>query len=321
MKGRILMVAKHLPDPAPGLRTFAALVLLGLWTSAAFAFPQDGAPAPDSLAVAVEPAGSTDTAPLGDSTAVKPAAKPMNAPLQVGSRRVRLTGAARNVVRSGPGDTYAVVGVYKAKAEFPVFAKSGDWIGVKLSDTETGWVHHSLCKEMDDMSGLEFKPNPRLYSRTGSFMLEGYAGGYAFDQKSNSFVAGGRLGYYVFDRLIVEGGLSWTHVYRPAEIVESLFSLSLEAEDFHMMSYQFMATYEILPGRQMVPYLSVGLGSSVMQGESEPAWNFGAGTTMYLSRRTAVRWEVRGYHFETGSANTRQSHDNVELTLGSVYLF
>lgn len=307
----------------------AVLVLLAFGALATPASAEDGPAAPDTLAApaapatpqAIETPEAVDTAPLGDTAIARPAAPVMNAPLKVGSRRVRLTGAARNVVRSGPGDGYAVVGVYKAKTEFPVFAKSGDWIGVKLSDTETGWVHRSLCKELDDMAGLEFKPNPRLYSRTGAFLLEGYTGGYAFDQKSNSLVAGGRLGYYVFDRLTVEGGLSWTHVRRPAEIVESLFGLSLEAEDFHMLFYHFMATYELLPGRQMVPYVSVGAGSSVMQGESEPSLNIGAGTTMYLSRRTAVRWEVRDYRLKTGAANARQTHHNVELTIGTLYLF
>lgn len=315
------MAGKRIAHSTSGLRALAALVLMGSCALAAPVLAQDGGAAPDSLAAGVEAAAAAETAPLGDTTVAALAVTHMNEPMKVGSRRVKLTGAARNVVRSGPGESYAVVGVYKSGTEFPVFAKSGDWNGVKLSETETGWIHHSLCKEMDDMSDLEFKPNPRLYSRTGAFMLEGYGGGYAFDQKSNSFVAGGRLGYYVFDRVIVEGGLAWTHVYRPAEIVESLFSLSLEAEDFHMLSYQFMATYELLPGRQMVPYLSAGMGSNIMEGESEPAWNFGAGTTMYFSRRAAVRWEVRMYHFDTGAANARQTHDNVELTLGYVYLF
>lgn len=310
------MVAKHRPARGPGLS--AALVLLALWPAAAAALPGGGAE-PDSLAAPA--AAGADPAPLGDSARVAPAARVMNAPLQVGSRRVRLAGAARNVVRSGPGDGYAVVGVYRAGTEFPVFAKSGDWIGVKLSGTETGWVHRSLCRETDDLAGLEFRPNPRLYSRTGAFTVEGYTGGYAFDQKSNSLVAGGRLGYYVFDRFTVAGGLSWTRIHRPAEIVESLFGLTLEAEDFHMMFYHFMATYELLPGRQMVPYVSAGVGSSVMRGETEPSVNFGAGTTMYLSRRAAVRWEVRDYRFKTGAANARRTHHNVELTLGSVYLF
>ncbi len=316
------MVATPTRALSRALRLLAALVPAVLWASATFA-QAEGDPAPDSLAVpapaAVAPA--TDTAPLGETVAPAPTRTEMNAPLVVGKRRVRLTGAARNVVRSGPGDTYAVVGVYRSGTEFPVFSKSGDWIGVRLSDTETGWVHRSLCKEMDDMEDLEFKPNPRLYSRTGAFLLEGYTGGYAFDQKSNSFVAGGRLGYYVFDRLTVEGGVSWTHVKRPAEIVESLFGLSLEAEDYHMLFYHFLATYELLPGRQMVPYVSAGVGSSIFQGDSEPSLNFGAGTTLYLSRRTGVRWEVRDYRFKTGAANARQTHHNVELSLGTLYLF
>lgn len=305
-----------------GLRRPTALALLGLWlcASPAAATPSTSAQtiATDSLAAVSE---GTPVTALGDTTTAPTARATMNAPLKVGSRRVRLTGAARNVARSGPGDSFAIVGVYKAKTEFPVFAKSGDWIGVRLSATETGWIHKSLCKELDDMAGLEFKPNPRLFSRTGMFLIEGYSGGYAFDQKSNSLVAGGRLGYYVFDRLTVEGGLSWTHIHRPAEIVESLFGLSLEAEDFHMLFYHFMATYELLPGRQMVPYLSAGVGSSILRGESEPSVNFGAGTTMYLSRRTAVRWEVRDYRFKTGAQETRHTNHNVELTLGSLYLF
>jgi outer membrane beta-barrel protein len=319
MKGRILMVAN--PSHAlPGsrLRRCAALVLLGLWVtvSAASAGPAAG----DSLAAGAP--ADPPAVPLGDSLAAPAAVHPeMNPPLKVGSRRVRLTGASRNVARSGPGDTYAVVGVYKAGTEFPVLAKSGDWVGVKLSATETGWVHRSLCKELDDMEGLEFKPNPRLFSRRGMFLAEGYAGGYAFDQKSNSLALGGRLGYYVFDRLIVEGGVSWTHIDRPAEIVESLFGLSLEAEQFHMLYYHFMATYELLPGRQMVPYLSAGVGTSILRGETEPSVNFGAGTTLYLSRRTAVRWEVRDYRFTTGPQDARHTNDNIELTLGSLYLF
>ena len=245
----------------------------------------------------------------------------VNSLLAVGSRKVRLVGSARNVVRSGPGESFAIVGVYPEKTEFPVFAKSGAWYGIRLSDHESGWIHSSLCREFDDLSKLEFRPNPKLYSRTGSFLLSGYTGGYAFDRKSNSFVLGGRLGYYVFDRVIVEGGLAWTHVKRPAEIVESLFGLTLESENFHMLFYHLMASYELMPGRQMVPYVSAGVGSTIMQGESEPSVNVGAGTTLYLSKRSAMRWEVRDYRFDSGPKDARRTNHNIEFTLGSVVLF
>jgi len=236
------------------------------------------------------------------------------------TRRVRLLGA-RNVVRSGPGDAYAIAGVFPGKTTFGVIAKSGDWYNVRLSDTETGWVHSSLCKEFDDMSDLEFRPNPKLFTRTGSFVVSGYTGAYAFDRKSNSLVVGGRLGYYVFDRLQVEGNVAWTHVKRPAEIVESLFDLRLEAEDFHMVFYHLSTTFEILPGRQMVPFVTGGAGSSIMQGRSELSFNYGAGTMLYLSKRNAMRWEVRAYRFTSGSEDNRQTNTNIAFTLGTSILF
>jgi outer membrane beta-barrel protein len=242
-------------------------------------------------------------------------------PRATATRKVRLSKKDNNVARSGPGDGFAIVGVYPKKATFVVIAKSGDWYDLRLSETETGWVHSSLCEEFDDMSDLQFQPNPRLYSRTGTFVLGGYGGAYAFDRKSNSLALGGRLGYYVFDRVQAEAGVAWTHVRRPAEIVESLFGLSLEAEDFHMLFYQLAVTYELLPGRQMVPYVTAGVGASIMQGDTETSWSLGAGTILFYSRRHCVRWEVRDYRFSSGTSASRVNNNNVEFTLGTSVLF
>jgi outer membrane beta-barrel protein len=236
-------------------------------------------------------------------------------------RKVRLDSEDRNVVRAGPGDAFAIVSVQPKGASFPVIAKNGVWYGVQLPDGQSGWIHASLCREFDDLSDLEWKPNPKRYVRTGSFIATAYAGAYAFDRKSNSLVAGGRLGYYIFDRIQLEGGVSWTRVNRPAEIVESLFGLTLEAEKFDMLSYQLNVTYEILPGRQMVPFVTLGAGSSLFQGDTEPSFNFGAGTVLFLSRRFAMRWEVRDYHFSSGSDAARVTNDNIEFALGTMYLF
>lgn len=244
-----------------------------------------------------------------------------NARLMVVSKRVKLIGKGDHVVRTGPGEGFAIAGVFQEDESFPVIAKKDEWYGITLSATETGWVHRSLCKELDDLGGLEFKPNPRAYSRTGAYTLSGYAGAYAYDRKSNSFVAGGRLGYYVFDRLQAEAGVAWTHVRRPAEIVESLFDVSLEAEDFHMLFYNMNVTFEVLPGRQMVPFVTAGVGSTIMLGRSESSVNYGAGTTLFLSRRSAMRWEVRSYQFDSGSDNARLKNHNIEFSLGTQILF
>jgi len=264
------------------------------------------------------PADSTAVTPVSSSSAA--AVRQYGAPLST-TRKVKLDRADRNVVRTGPSDDDAIAGVYPRNTAFPVIAKRGPWYGVRLSATDTGWIHESLCHEYDDLADLEFKPNPKLYTRTGTFTLSGYAGAYAFDRKSNSLVVGGRLGYYIFDRLMFEGGVSWTHVDRPAEIVESLFDLSLEAEQFHMLFYNLNLTYELLPGRQMVPYVTGGGGASIMQGNTETSFNFGAGTTLFLSKRQAMRWEVRDYVFRFGSGASRVTNHNVEFALGTERLF
>lgn len=253
------------------------------------------------------------------SDSVRPERR-LNAPLMVTTRMVRLK-EKTNVIRTGPGSDYAIATVQPRDRRFEVLAKSEGWNNVKLSQSESGWVHESLCEEYDDLSGLQWRPNPKLYTRTGSYVLNGYAGAYAFDKKSNSFVAGGRLGYYVFDRVQAEVGVAWTHVDRPAEIVESLFDLSLEAETFHMLFYNLGLTYEFLPGRQMVPFITGGVGSTIMLGRSEPSFHYGAGTTLFLSKRTAMRWEFRDYRFTSGSDNARRANDNVEFSLGTIFLF
>ncbi len=292
---------------------------LGMGLAPSIGFAQ-ASPVQDSIAVVSMEADTSASAAASDADSVAPDL-PTNARIMVRSKRVALVGKGDHVVRTGPGDAYAIAGLFDEGEDFLVLAKNGDWYGVKLSETQTGWVHSSLCKELDDLAGLEFKPNPKVYSRTGAYVLSGYAGAYAYDRKSNSLVAGGRLGYYVFDRLQAEAGVAWTHVQRPAEIVESLFGVSLEAEDFQMLFYNMNLTYEVLPGRQMVPFVTAGVGSTIMLGRSEYSFNYGAGTTLFLSRRSAMRWEVRAYEFDSGSPNARVKNHNIEFSLGTQILF
>jgi outer membrane beta-barrel protein len=269
--------------------------------------PAPQAPPPEEGAAAVERGGRT--------TAAAPN------PRLTGTRMVRIRRGDHNVVRSGPGPWFAIAAVVAEGRAFPVVARREDWYGVRLSATETGWVHASLCEEFDDLSDLEFRPNPRLYSRTGAYALGGYSGGYAFDRKSNSLVLGGRLGYYVFDRVRAEAAVAWTRVRRPQEVVESLFDLRLEEERFDMLFYRLGLEWELLPGRQMVPYLAAGAGSAILLGRSEPSVDVAAGTRLFLSRRTAMRWEVRDHRMRTGSDDARRTHHNIEFTLGTEFLF
>ena len=332
------------PGALVALATLAVLVALAAPASAAASparatgvIAVDPAPAPDDVLAAdlyddpvteepapiVDPIAEPETFRRADPppASTPTAKKPASGTQLVSTRKVRLSSGPDNVARSGPGDAFAIAGVYPKGQSFAVLAKSGDWYNVRLTPSETGWFHTSLCEEFEDLSYLEFRPNPKVYSRTGSFILSGYAGAYAFDRKSNSLTIGGRLGYYVLDRLHAEMGFGWTRITRPAEIVESLFDLELEAEKFHMAFYDLGATFEILPGRQMVPYVTGGAGSSIMQGRSELSFNYGAGTMLYLSKKNAMRWEVRAYRFTSGSEDNRQTNTNIAFTLGTSILF
>ena len=244
----------------------------------------------------------------------------LNGPHVLTEKKVRLSKDGDNVVRSGPGHTFAIVGVYSKGSEFPVIAKRDEWYNVRLSDTNTAWIHSSLCEEFDDMSDLEFRPNPKLFSRIGSFALTAYLAGYAFDEKSNSLAFGGRVGYYLFDFVEVEGSIGFTHVVRPAEIVESLFGLTLEEEEFYMLYYAMNLTWKVLPGRQLVPFVTVGAGSSIMQGETEMSINYGLGTDFFINKSTEVRFEFRNYQFDSGVSETRNDNMNFEFSVGLTYL-
>ena len=243
----------------------------------------------------------------------------LNGPHVLDEKKVRLSSGDNNVVRSGPGNSYAITGVFPKGSEFVVLAKKEDWYNVRLSDTNTGWIHSSLCQEFDDMSDLEFRPNPRLFSRVGSFSLTAYTGGYAFDRKSNSIVFGGRVGYHLLEYVEVEGSVGLTHVVRPAEIVESLFGLALEDEDFYMLFYAMNANLLLLPGRQMVPFLTIGAGSSIMQGQTESSINYGVGTNFFVKQRVACRFEFRNYSFGSGSSSARRDNTNFEFSVGISY--
>jgi len=88
-----------------------------------------------------------------------------------------------------------------------------------------------------------------------------------------------------------------------------------------MLFYHLNTTYEFLPGRQMVPFVTGGVGASIMQGRSETSVNFGAGTTLFLSKKSGMRWEARDYVFHSGTNEARRLHHNIEFSIGTLLLF
>ena len=67
--------------------------------------------------------------------------------------------------------------------------------------------------------------------------------------------------------------------------------------------------------------MSVGYGSTIMQGESESSLTYGAGSWMYVTRRVALRWEFRSHRFDSGLGEARRNNTNLEFTMGTAVLF
>ena len=108
-------------------------------------------------------AGTSAVATAQDTTSP---ANELNASYVLKEKKVRLSGGDNNVVRSGPGNGFAIVGIYPDGDEFLVIAKRDEWYNIRLSDTNTGWIHSSLCEEFDDMSAPLVSPRTPVVTRS-----------------------------------------------------------------------------------------------------------------------------------------------------------
>ena len=99
-----------------------------------------------------------------------------------------------------------------------------------------------------------------------------------------------------------------------------MFNLALEEEDFHLLFYAMNANLKLLPGRQMVPFLTIGTGSTIMRGQTETSMNYGAGINFFVQRSLATRFEFRSYRFDTTSSGGRKN-TNFEFSVGTTFFF
>ena len=56
-------------------------------------------------------------------------------------------------------------------------------------------------------------------------------------------------------------------------------------------------------------------------GHALASLGFGGGTMLFVSKTTAVRWELRTYQFRSGTDQARRLNHNVEFSIGSSLLF
>jgi len=70
-----------------------------------------------------------------------------------------------------------------------------------------------------------------------------------------------------------------------------------------------------------VPFVTIGAGSTIMQGETETSINYGLGTYVFLHKRAACCFEFRNYGFDSGVSDARRDNMNFEFSVGATLLF
>jgi hypothetical protein len=255
----------------------------------------DATIAPDSLV--------DDSAAASDSSAIP-------------TMRVRVAGTPVAVLRAGPGEEHALVATALEEDILVVDARTGPWYHVTGVDGASGWVHRDLVRNDVDRERFRFRPDPGKRQRQRTLALHVFLGSYAADREDNGLLLGARLGYAVTPRFTFEVGIGRTRIVRSTYVIEQLYNLRLEEEDFQVFFYEAGVAMDLLPGRRVAPFVAAGVGATILNARVEPTWSIALGTRAYLSRTFALRWEIRDHRLEAGNQFTRFQADNLEFSAG-----
>ena len=264
-------------------------------------------PAPEAVTPPPSPA-SQAAAARDDSVAIPPAT-------------VEVVGTPVAIVRGGAGPQHEIVATLAEGDRLEIDARAGEWYHLRLPDGRSGWVHEDLLETWVDPRRFEFRADPGRPSRMRSFHIAAFGGAYAADREDNGFLLGVRIGYSITSRFAFEAGVGWTSVMRSTYVIEQIYGLRLEEEEFDLFFYEAGGTMDILPNRRVTPFLSAAVGASVLNSRVEPTWAVGVGTKFFLTPRTGLRWELRNHRLHAGNQFTRFAGDNLEFSGGFEMLF
>lgn len=159
---------------------------------------------------------------------------------------------------------------------------------------------------------------------TSDFEIGVLGGTYSTQNFGTSFVGGLRLGYHITEDFFVEG------IYGLTNVTDKDFRLVLPGGIFpnekeRLTYYNISVGYNVLPGEIFLGsahafpsqfYLIGGVGSTKLDTQRKPTFNFGAGYRVYFSDHAAIQIDVRDHVFSLDLLGQRQSTQNLELTLG-----
>ena len=154
-------------------------------------------------------------------------------------------------------------------------------------------------------------------------------GTYSTQNFGSSAVGGVRLGYHITEDFFVEG------VYAATKVSDQDFRQVLPGGVFPQPTetlsyYNLSIGYNILPGEIFIGgahafpsqfFIITGVGSTKLDTQRRPTFNFGAGLRVYLTDHFALQIDARDHVFSLDLLGKRQSTQNLELTAGATAYF
>ena len=242
-------------------------------------------------------------------------------PQPIPTMRVRVENTPVVVLRAGPTSEHAIVATASAGDELIIDARAGTWLHATTPSGASGWVHESLLGENIQRDAFAFQPDPGIPTRQRTLHAVLFAGMYAADREDNGFLLGGRMGYALTSRFAIEVGAGRTRIRRSTYVIEQIYNLRIEEENFDVFFYDAGLNIDLLPGRRVAPFVAAAVGATILNTRVEPTWSAAIGTRVFMSQRAAMRWEVRDHRFESGNQFTRFQGDNIEFSGGIELLF
>ena len=164
---------------------------------------------------------------------------------------------------------------------------------------------------------------------SSDFEVGAFVGTYSTQNFGASLVGGVRLGYHITEDFFAEG------VYAMTNVSDKDFRLILPGgifpqEKVKLNYYNLSIGVNVLPGEIFIGrkyafpsqlYLIGGVGSTKIDVQRRPTFNFGSGFRLFLNDHFALQLDVRDHVFSLDLLGKSQSTQNLELTFGLTGFF
>lgn len=156
-----------------------------------------------------------------------------------------------------------------------------------------------------------------------------YTGTYDTQNFGASLVVGLRLGYHITEDIFVEGDYGVTRV-SDTDFRNILPGGIFPTPHQNLRYFDLLAGYNVLPGeiflgrthaKVTAVYVVAGVGSTKFDALTHQTVDVGGGMRVFLTQWAALQADVRDHIFTLDLLGTRQTTQNLEVSLGATFFF